>query len=237
LAPGLAPPTLDAWFVQQMKWARGVFELLVASYPKLFGRLTWGQRLSYAVRMTKYWIGPVVALHLFATIAILIVGNFAIRGAFHGYLYHITPLVACDAVIRYLGLYKWRHRTLQRTSLLRAVILVYSTWPIYLSAWLMALFRINLAFRPTPKSADGRLHPMWMSAQAIAIILLFGGLLYTVFIKNHPPSILLFFAVIQGMLQLAFFRRWMFSDFFSRPRKPATDKILSSSQKEAKLSK
>jgi cellulose synthase (UDP-forming) len=236
LAPGLAPPTLNAWFVQQMKWARGVFELLVASYPKLFSRLTWGQRLSYAVRMTKYWIGPVVALHLFATIAILIVGNFAIRGAFHGYLYHITPLVACDAVIRYLGLYKWRHRTLQRTSLLRAVILVYSTWPIYLSAWLMALFRINLAFRPTPKNADGRLHPMWMSAQASAIVLLFVGLLYTVLIKDHQPSILLFFAVIQGLLQLLFLKKWMLTDLVARQRKHIPDKMLPAQQKEIEMS-
>jgi cellulose synthase/poly-beta-1,6-N-acetylglucosamine synthase-like glycosyltransferase len=54
LAPGLAPPTFNAWFIQQMKWARGVFELLVSSYPRLFSRLTWGQRPAYAVRMTKY---------------------------------------------------------------------------------------------------------------------------------------------------------------------------------------
>lgn len=226
LAPGLAPPTLDAWFVQQMKWARGVFELLVTSYPRLFGRLTWGQRLSYAVRMTKYWIGPVVAVHLFATIAILIVGDAATRGAFHDYLYHITPLVASDAVIRYLGLYKWQHNSMQRTSLLRAVILVYSTWPIYLSAWLMALFRINLAFRPTPKSPDGRLHPAWLAAQTIAIILLLAGLLYTVIVKDHRPSILLFFAVIQGLLQLVFLRGWMLTDLISRQRKSDPEKVL-----------
>ena len=215
LAPGLAPPTFFAWFVQQMKWSRGVFELLITSYPKLFRRLTWGQKLSYAVRMTKYWIGPAVALHMFATIAILIFANAPIRDAFHRYLLQIAPLVACDALIRYLGLDRWRHKTMQAPSLLRAVVLVYATWPIYLSAWLMAIFRMNIEFQPTPKNSEGRLHPLWLAPQLIAIILLFTGLLYTVFVKAHRPSILLLFAIFQGILQLLFMRQWISTDLIA----------------------
>jgi hypothetical protein len=64
LAPGLAPHDLTAWFTQQLKWARGVFEILLAVYPRLWKKLTWGQRASYAVRMTYYWIGPVVGAHI-----------------------------------------------------------------------------------------------------------------------------------------------------------------------------
>jgi cellulose synthase/poly-beta-1,6-N-acetylglucosamine synthase-like glycosyltransferase len=232
LAPGLAPPTFNAWFIQQMKWARGVFELLVSSYPKLFIRLTWGQRLSYAVRMTKYWIGPVVAAHMFATIAILIFGEAASRNAFHDYLIHITPLVLCDTVIRYLGLYKWRHNTLQRTSLLRAVTLVYATWPIYLSAWLMALFRIDKSFQPTPKRKHLRLHPLWLDPQFFAIILLFIGLLYTVIVKDHRPSILLIFAILQGLLQLSFLIQWMSADIIARQTEQATNKLLTEENRD-----
>lgn len=221
LAPGLAPPSFSAWFVQQMKWARGVFEQLVASYPKLFKRLTWGQRISYAFRMTRYWIGPVVAVHMFATIAVLIFGNAATRDAFHDYLIHLAPLAAADTLIRYLGLQRWHHQMMQRTSLLRAVVLVYATWPIYLAAWLMALFRIDLAFKPTPKSMDGRLHPVWLLPQGIAILLLFAGLLYTVMVKDHQPSLLLLFALAQGVLQLFILIRWMSSDLMVRPEKHA----------------
>ena len=227
LAPGLAPPNFVAWFIQQMKWARGVFELLVTTFPKLFHKLTWGQRLSYAIRMTKYWIGPAVFIHMFATIAILIFGDAATRNAFHNYLIHITPLVACDALIRYFGLYKWRHDTMQNTSLLRAIILVYATWPIYLAAWLMAVFRINLTFRLTPKSGEERLHPIWLAPQLITIILLFTGMLYTVIVKDHQPSFLLLFAIVQGMLQFLFLWRWMNTDFFPRRRNPiAKDAVV-----------
>jgi cellulose synthase (UDP-forming) len=226
LAPGLAPPTFTAWFVQQMKWARGVFELLVSSYPRLFARLTWGQRLSYAVRMTKYWIGPVVAVHMFATIGILIFGDALSRGAFHAYLIHITPLVLCDAVIRYLGLYQWRHETLRRTSLVRAVTLVYATWPIYLSAWLMALFRIEKSFQPTPKGKNLRLHPLWLAPQFLAILLLFAGLMYTVLVKDHRPSLLLMFGILQGVLQLSFLFQWMFADILARHAELDNNNVL-----------
>jgi cellulose synthase (UDP-forming) len=54
LAPRLATPDLAAWFTPQLKWARDVFEILLADYHRLFTRLNWGQQLSYAVRMTKY---------------------------------------------------------------------------------------------------------------------------------------------------------------------------------------
>jgi cellulose synthase (UDP-forming) len=42
LAPGLAPATLVAWYTQQLKWARGVFEILLTAFPRAFTRLDWG---------------------------------------------------------------------------------------------------------------------------------------------------------------------------------------------------
>lgn len=218
LAPGLAPPDLVAWFTQQLKWARGVFELLLTVYPGSFWRLTWGQRLSYAVRMTKYWIGPAVFFHLFATIAILVFGNFETRGIFHDYLRHIIFLVLFDALIRYAALRVYRHSVTPNTSLLRAVTLVYATWPVYLTAWLMALLRLPLGFRPTPKSESGRLHPLWLAPQIIALVLLIFGLVYTVIVERHPVSLLISFAVVQGSLQLLLLTRWLSLEFSQRKR-------------------
>ena len=42
LAPGLSPSSLAAWSVQQLKWARGVFEMLLTVLPQVFSRLTQG---------------------------------------------------------------------------------------------------------------------------------------------------------------------------------------------------
>jgi cellulose synthase (UDP-forming) len=212
LAPGLAPPSFTAWFVQQLKWARGVFELLLTTYPRVFFRLAWGQRLSYAVRMTKYWIGPVVGFHLLATIAVLIFSAASFRDAFHAYLMQLTPLAMCDVLIRASALSAYRHPATPRTSLVKAVTLIYATWPIYLLAWLMAIFRMPLAFRPTPKSASGKLKPVWLLPQVLALLLLTAGALYTVLVGGHRPSLLLVFAILQGALQLFLLSQWLNAD-------------------------
>lgn len=222
LAPGLAPPNFTAWFVQQLKWARGVFELLITAYPRFFPKLSWGQRLSYAVRMTKYWIGPAVAFHLFATIFILIFGSVPVRDAFHTYLIHLAPVALLDAIIRHTALRTWKHWAMPNTSLIRAMILVYATWPIYLLAWLMAVLRLPLAFRPTPKSASGELNPVWLLPQLIALLFLSTGILYTVVIGNHRPSLLLLFAILQGVLQLMLLSQWLFSEVALSSRKGVT---------------
>jgi len=212
LAPGIAPPSFTAWFVQQLKWARGVFELLITTYPRVFRRLTWGQRLSYSVRMTKYWIGPVVALHLFATITILMFAGPEVREAFHHYLIQITPLALVDVLIRHTAFRLYRHHSVPKTSLARAVALVYGTWPIYLLAWAMAVLRLPLNFHATPKSKDDKLSPVWLIPQTLGLLLLIAGAIYTVIIKQHPLSVLLAFAIIQGALQLLMFYKWMISD-------------------------
>ncbi len=208
LAPGIAPPSYTAWFTQQLKWARGVFELLLTAYPRLFSRLTWGQRLAYIVRMTRYWIGPVVAAHLFATIAVLMFANPSQRAAFHQYLHLLAPLVILDILIRFTAFRIYRHAASPESSLLRAVTLVYATWPVYTLAWGMALLRIPLPFMPTPKSADKTMHPLWLAPQIAAIALLLGGTLYTITALEHPLSILLVIAILQAALQLFLILRW-----------------------------
>lgn len=217
LAPGVSPPTFTAWFVQQLKWARGVFELLLTAYPRLFIRLSWGQRLSYITRMTRYWIGPVVAFHLFATIVVLILGSSATKIAFHGYLIHLAPVVICDMLIRHASLRIWRHESTPHTSLAGAITLVYATWPIYLLAWTMAVLRVPLDFRPTPKSRSDSLKVTWLMPQILALILLVWGILYTVRVSGESPSFLLMAAATQGTLQLLLLSRWLYSEsIFSR---------------------
>jgi cellulose synthase/poly-beta-1,6-N-acetylglucosamine synthase-like glycosyltransferase len=44
---GLVPEDSGSFCKQQLKWSRGVFEVLFTEIPNLFGKLTWWQRLSY----------------------------------------------------------------------------------------------------------------------------------------------------------------------------------------------
>lgn len=212
LAPGLSPASLHAWSVQQLKWARGVFEMLLTGLPKGLLWLTPGQWLSYGVRMTKYWIGPAVFFHLAATILVLFFADLETRWSLHTYLIHLAPLVLVDTFMRAYSLRLTRHPSLPRSSLLGAIVLVYASWPIYLLAWTFAVLRVPLKFRPTPKGDGERLDVMWLLPQAIALVLLVAGILYTTLILHHPLSIVLAFAAAQAFLQLLLLMRWVQAD-------------------------
>lgn len=208
LAPGLAPPDLLAWFTQQFKWSRGVFELLVTDYLRYFRRLSWGQRLSYSVRMTYYWIGPVVAVHLLVTILVLLSGSAVASAALQSYLIHLVPLAVMALLIRQVALVEWRHPTVFNGVLWRPVSLIYATWPIYTLAWVMAVLRLPLGFRPTPKEISDRLNPVWLLPQTFSLMFLAVGTVYAYSTLQALPLLLLFYVAGQGLLQLAIFFQW-----------------------------
>jgi cellulose synthase (UDP-forming) len=200
LAPGLSPPDVPAWFAQQLKWARGVFELLLTAYPRSFGRLTWGQRLGYAVRTTYYWVGLVSCVHLVTTLAILVAGSRVAQVGWLDYLLHIAPLGIVTLLVRQAALRTWRHPATLTTPWWRAMILVYATWPVYTLAWTMAVLRVPLSFRPTPKSASDTLKPSWLIPQALGLALLVTALVNALVTGDeslHPVVAL--FAAGQGL--------------------------------------
>ncbi len=204
LAPGYAPPDLTAWFTQQLKWARGVFDILLTDYPKYFRKLASGQRISYIVRMTYYWVGPMTGTHLLIALFTLLWGSAEDMANFENYLWHLAPMITMTITIRQLALRRWRHRSLQSSLQWKPMALVFSTWPIYFIAWIMAIFRIPLGFRLTPKSSSGHLNPLWLLPQMVSCIFLFTGILKWVFLVNdHFYPLTLGFAMALIMPQVA----------------------------------
>jgi cellulose synthase (UDP-forming) len=185
-----------AWFTQQFKWARGVFEVLLTTMPRLWSRLTWGQRLSYSVRTTKYLIGPFIFIHLASLIGGLLSGQEQVLKSLTEYYLCLAPLMLMDMIIRHLALRKWHHPSLITTSLWRAVILVYATWPIYTLAWLMSILRLPLAFRPTPKNNTNGINPLWLLPQLISVILLEIGLFISLNIMGQNPRYFLLLGAV-----------------------------------------
>lgn len=216
LAPGYAPPDLSAWFTQQMKWARGVFELLLTAYPRYFRQMHRGKRAAYAVRMTYYWIGPVVFLHLLATILALFSPNEAARAVFEDYLFHLAPLGLVVVFIRYLALRRWRHRSLEPNMQIKPMVLVFGSWPVYTLAWLMALIRLPLGFRLTPKTHSSRLNLRWMLPHTAVVILLVVGLLRYVSQPASLPFFIWGFASGALAAHLILIAQWLLFSFKRR---------------------
>jgi hypothetical protein len=88
-------------------------------------------------------------------------------------------------------------------------VLVYATWPVYLLAWVLACLRLPLGFRPTPKSMAAGVNPVWLLPQVAAVVLIGIGAAYTVIVEGHAVSLLLSFALAQGLLQLILLLRWL----------------------------
>lgn len=212
LAPGYAPPDMVAWFTQQMKWARGVFDLLLTAYPRYFRKLAIGQKVSYAVRMTYYWIGPVVTLHLLATLLVLWQGTETAVRSFEQYMMHLVPLGVMTALIRQLALRRWRHRSLKSNSnyQIKPMMLVYTTWPIYSLAWLMAMLRVPLGFKATPKTASGGLNPRWMLPQIVVLItMIIGAIIAMPAIIETRAVLVAAFTIAQIGAHVLLMMQWM----------------------------
>jgi hypothetical protein len=144
----------------------------------------------------------------------------ATRASFHEYLRHITPLVFFDVLIRHVALRIFRRTNTPGAALTRAITLVYATWPIYLFAWMMAVLRLPIRFQSTPKDIKGGMNPVWLLPQILALVSLVGGILYTVIVAGHPISLLLAFAMVQGILQLLLLVRWLHFEFTMRRNTP-----------------
>lgn len=204
LAPGIAPPDLASWFTQQFKWARGVFSVLLSDFPRVWSQLSWGERIAYGVRMTMYWLGPVICAHLLATVAVLFWGSQEVMEGYGQYLLTLMPLAASNVLIHWLALQRWRHPSLPAPTW-KAVMLVYATWPIYTLAWLMALLRIPLAFRPTPKTPSSRLNLWWLTPQTLITALLLAGTLYRFSSDGFSSTLVLLAALMLVFPHLLFF--------------------------------
>jgi len=210
LAPGIAPPDLTSWFTQQLKWSRGVFELLLTDFPRYFRNLRLGHRVMYAVRMTYYWVGLFAAAHLFLTIGVLWYGSPLVLHNYEAYLEHLLPLVLMTLLLRHLALRRWVHSSIKDAHIQwKPTVLVFATWPIYTLSWFMAIFRVPLRFQPTPKTATGSLKLIWVLPQLISVGFLLVGLIYTLFTVKSFYILVFGFALAQTAAQLFLLNDWL----------------------------
>lgn len=171
-ALGLVPGDLTAAAKQQFKWARGVFEILLEVYPRVWKRLSLTQNLAYAVRFTYYLIGMVFLAHAVTASMILMFGPMAARAAFSEYLLHSIPFAVSIILVRRAALSLWSDRSAPLSSNWRGYIHTFLLWPVYTLALILALLRIRIPHIATPKARSTRTHPMLVVPQVALMGLL-----------------------------------------------------------------
>jgi cellulose synthase (UDP-forming) len=150
---GLVPEDLGSLYRQQLKWSRGVGEVLFAELPRLIRTLTWRQRLSYLTIGTYYLFGLTTALYLFFPYLYLWTGLQPANMRFGEFLIAIMP-VALVGVAIYVLMQRWLcDPPTERGAHWRGLVLKWACWPVVLAGTLLAILRADVPYVPTAKEA------------------------------------------------------------------------------------
>jgi cellulose synthase (UDP-forming) len=153
---GLVPEDLGSYYRQQLKWARGVFEVGFAEIPRLWGSLTARQRLTYLAIGTYYLSGLTTGLFLVLPYLYLWSGVQATHMRLAGFFLAVAPVGVIGIAI-YLYAQRWFcDRGAERGLQWRGLILKIACWPIFAIGTVLAIARIDLPYVPTSKEGVRR---------------------------------------------------------------------------------
>lgn len=204
---GLVPEDFGSFCKQQLKWARGVFEVTFVEIPKLFRKLSGWQRISYMTIGTYYLVG--VSSFFFTLIPFLFFftnilparmdfSEFIIQGSF----------VALFGVLIYLFVQQWMcHPETERGLHWRGMILKYACWPVFFLGFLLAVVNAEIPYIPTAKKAvRGYFTPFARPLVLQVLLFLFAIVMVFVVRRFYIPESQLIFTAEKtwGMLGFAF---------------------------------
>lgn len=152
VARGLVPEDLGSFVKQQLKWARGVYEVLFREYPRAFRRLTLHQKLAYFMIGTYYLVGLTTPIYLLIPALYLWTGVQPAAMFMSEYLQHALPVGFFGVLI-----YRYAQRWLcdpprERGWHWRGMLLKVGCWSVYLKGLILALFGVAVPYIPTAKS-------------------------------------------------------------------------------------
>ncbi|HWB64563.1 MAG TPA: glycosyltransferase [Chitinophagales bacterium] len=150
---GLVPEDLGSFCKQQLKWARGVFEVTFVEIPRLFWNLSFWQRLSYITIGTYYFVGVIQFFFTLIPFIYFFTGILPASMSFVEFLIHGVPIAFMGIVI-YLYMQRWMcHPESERGLHWRGMILKYACWPVFTLGFLLALVNAEIPYIPTAKKA------------------------------------------------------------------------------------
>jgi len=153
LSRGLVPEDLGSYYAQQMKWARGVFEVLFSELPRALPGLSWRQRLSYMAIGTYYLVGLTTFMYLLIPYLYLWTGLQPASMPIGQLVSHGGP-VALIGVALYLHAQRWlAHPPSERGFHWRGLSLKIASWPVYLLGGVLGILRVPVPYIPTAKEA------------------------------------------------------------------------------------
>ena len=161
---GLVPADLDSFLRQQLKWSRGVHDVLFHEYPRAFRRLTVHQKLSYLMIGSYYIVGLTTLIYLSIPLIYLWFGAQPAVIFLSEYVQHGLPIGLVGAVI-----YRFQQRWLcdpvrERGWHWRGTLLKIGSWNVFLRGLWLAIRGVPVPYIPTRK--ERHIGRFWTLARA-----------------------------------------------------------------------
>ncbi|PTX42010.1 cellulose synthase/poly-beta-1,6-N-acetylglucosamine synthase-like glycosyltransferase [Christiangramia gaetbulicola] len=153
LAQGLAPSNLTSYFKQQLKWARGTFELLFKVYPKLYIDFSLRQKVHFGILPLHYLSGVIYLINFLIPIISLLFSVTPWKGNVIDFALVLLPVVISSILIRTF-IQKWVINKKERGFHLIGGLLEINTWWIYILGLFYTIIDKNIPYLPTPKENE-----------------------------------------------------------------------------------
>jgi len=203
---GLVPEDFGSFCKQQLKWSRGVFEVLFSEIPRLYKGLSLWQRLSYFTISTYYLVGLTTFLYIAIPFLYFWMDVLPANMDFGEFVINGYPIVII-AVSIYLFVQRWlSHPQAERGFHWRGMILKSATWPVFLLGTLLALVNAEIPYIPTAKKAVSGLSP-YTRPLILHVVLFVITLVYVIYsrLTSVPEGLLaLTSEQVWGMFAFAF---------------------------------
>ncbi len=206
ISRGLVPEDFGSFCKQQLKWSRGVHEVLFSEFPRLYKTLSFWQRISYLTIGTYYLAGLSAFFYFFIPYLFFWTGIMPASMHFSEFLIEIIP-VGIISIAFYLFMQKWLcHPKHERGLHIKGVILKYATWPVFLLGFILAVIDVDIPYIPTAKQAEtGKVSP-FVRPLLIQLVIFACSLLYIIIKRLYfmdESALLLSSEVTFGMLLFA----------------------------------
>ena len=178
---GLVPEDFGSFCKQQLKWARGVHEVLFSEVPRLFKKLSFWQKLSYITIGTYYLEGLISLIYLAIPFMFFWFGLLPAQMFFIEFLYYGFPVLFFSSWI-YFHVQRWlTHASQERGFHWRGMVMKFACWPVYLMGFMWSVFNKDIPYIPTAKQAVGGKMSVFAKPLVLQILLYLVTLIWVIF--------------------------------------------------------
>lgn len=184
LSRGLVPGTLAAYYKQQIKWARGTFELLFMVYPKLFRHFTTRQKIHYFTLPLYYLFGVFNLIDFLIPMLALVLVEFPWYVSLGEFVVMFAPFFCISICIRQFA-QRWYLEKNEKGFHLFGGILRTGTWWIFMLGFIYSILRVKVPYIPTPKDDKPKNNYLLSLPNFLVILASFWAIAYSQLEYGH----------------------------------------------------